>query len=185
MSRVVSKSLFAAEVGVTRARLSQWLRSGAIDGDAIVGVGHRARIRVDVARAQLKSRLDVTQRIANGTAKLDGPTPDPIDAAIRREKLAMLELGNEKARAEAAVRAGRYVEADEMRQELGRVAGRLVAAFEGALPELADAVAAESSISHRDVLHALRAAWRDVRARLSGVEAEAALAEPAFVEAAP
>jgi hypothetical protein len=67
---------------------------------------------------------------------------------------------------------------------MGRIAGRLMASFEGALPELADAIAANSSMPHRDALHVLRASWRAIRTRLSGLEAEAALAEPETLEAA-
>ncbi len=48
---------------------------------------------------------------------------------------------HEKARAEAAASSGRYVEADGARQEMGKIAGRLLASFEGGLPELASALA--------------------------------------------
>ncbi len=185
MQSTATKAEFAAMSGVTKGRVSQWLRTGKIDGAAIVGEGRHARIDVEAARRQLDARLDVSQRLgANGKAKLDGVSSDPTDAAIKRQRLAQLELANERARAEAAASAGRYVEADVMRQELGRVAGRLVAAFEGALPELAAAIAAGSGLPQRDALHALRGAWRAVRARLAGLEAEAAVLEPETVEAA-
>ena len=67
---------------------------------------------------------------------------------------------------------------------MGRIAGRLVAAFEGVMPELAAAVAAQSTLSQRDALYLMRGAWRAARARLSGVEAEAAIQEPETLEAA-
>ncbi len=175
MQNAVTKSEFAELIGVSRGRVSQMLAARQIDGDAIVGEGRSARINVEVARRQLDARLDLGQRLgANGRARLDGETSDPTDAAIKRQRLAQLELANERARAEAAASSGRYVEADAARQEMGKIAGRLVAAFEGALPELASAVAASSSLPQREVLHLLRGSWRAIRARLSGTEAEAA-----------
>src|SRR6202044_1433319 len=54
--------------GVSAARVSQWLSDGKLTGEAIVGHGLRARIRVDVARAQLKRRLDVNQRASEEAA---------------------------------------------------------------------------------------------------------------------
>ena len=57
---------------------------------------------------------------------------------------------------------------------MGRIAGRMVASFEGALPQPADAVAADTGIAARDALLALRA-------RLAAAEAEAAVLEPECV----
>jgi len=181
MQSTATKAEFAALSGVTKGHVSQWLRTGKIDGAALVGEGRFARINIKVARRQLDARLDLGQRLgANGRARLDGEaSADPNDAAIKRQRLAQLELANEKARAEAEARAGRYVEADAARQEMGKIAGRLVASVEGGLPELASALAAHFQLPQRDVLHVLRAAWRGLRARLGGEavavpEAEAA-----------
>jgi DNA-binding transcriptional regulator YdaS (Cro superfamily) len=69
---VVTKKQFAALVGVTPGRVSQWISAKQISGAAIVGSGHRARIRVSVAREQLARTLDVDQRLSgNAKAKLD------------------------------------------------------------------------------------------------------------------
>jgi hypothetical protein len=132
-----------------------------------------------VARRQLGARLDMDQRLCRSRV-----TSGPIEA-LQRARLAAQELSNEKARADAAVRSGRHVLADDARQELGRVAGRLIAAFEGCLPELAAAVVASGATSQRDALHALRGAWLAARGRLAGVEAEAAIHAPELVEACP
>ena len=56
--QIVSKSAFADIVGVSRVRVSQYLAEGKIHGDALVGTGHKARIRVAVAMEQLKRNLD-------------------------------------------------------------------------------------------------------------------------------
>jgi hypothetical protein len=47
MDDVVTKTAFASICGVSNARVSQWLADGKLDGEAVVGHGHRARIRVD------------------------------------------------------------------------------------------------------------------------------------------
>ena len=64
MDHVVSKSSFAELIGVSPARLSQYLAEGRISGEAIVGAGHRARIRVNVAQAQLKAAEADVERAA-------------------------------------------------------------------------------------------------------------------------
>jgi hypothetical protein len=183
----VSKSEFASTIGVTRGRVSQMLASRQIDGAALVGEGRNARINVAIAKAQLDASLDLSQRLgANGKALLGGGTSaDPADASIKAERLRQLRLANSKADAEAAERAGRLVLAADMRTEVGRVAGSMVAGIEGGLPELAGAVALDTGASQRDVLVSLRRAWRALRLRLAGAEAEAAAAEPELVEAGP
>jgi hypothetical protein len=54
---IVSKSEFARLLGVSRGRVSQWLASGQIGGDALVGSGRLARIRVAAAAARLNPSL--------------------------------------------------------------------------------------------------------------------------------
>ena len=172
MQAGVSKSQFAAMIGVSRGRVSQWLRAGKIDGAALIGEGRAARIDVDLARRQLDARLDLGQRLgANGKAAL---AFDATNSALKAARLRQLTLANERAEEEARLREGRYVAADDVRKEMGRIAGRLIVSFEGALPELAEAIAANSLMPQRDALYVLRASWRAIRTRLSGLEAEAA-----------
>ena len=102
---------------------------------------------------------------------------------IQRQRLEQLELANAQARELALARAGRYVEAADAKRQMGRIAERLVASVEGGIPELASAIAGRFQLPPRDVLHALRTAWRGLRARLSG-EADLARAETAPSEAA-
>jgi DNA-binding transcriptional regulator YdaS (Cro superfamily) len=73
MSMVISKGAFAALVGVSGARLSQWLAAKKISGEAIVGTGYHARIAVDIALEQLRMNLDPIQHSANGRARLHAP----------------------------------------------------------------------------------------------------------------
>lgn len=193
-SAVVTKTQFAALVGVSRARVAQWISGGKIFGAALVGEGRHARVRVSVACDQLKRNLDLDQRLgANGKAKLDASAltasdgsaavvPDRIEDEIKRARRDQLELANEKAREEQAARAGRYISSDDARREMGRIAGRMTTMFEGALGEFAMAIAAQSNLPARDVLHTLRQTFHAIRTRESDTEAEAAAALPPLLD---
>jgi hypothetical protein len=210
---IATKSQFATLVGVSAARVSQWIAARKICGDALVGEGRHARIRVEVARDQLRRNLSLGQRLgANGKARLGGPgahaiepaagvvdapqaegisgfsgapVPDRIEDEIKRARRDQLVLANDRAREHAAARAGRYLIAEDSRQQMGRMAAAMVATFEGALPEFAMALAAKSNLSNRDALHVLREAWRTIRGRASEADAKAAAALPALIEDAP
>jgi hypothetical protein len=211
---IATKSQFAALVGVSASRVSQWIAARQIWGDALVGEGRHARIRVEVAREQLRRNLDLDKRLgANGKARLGrwdahatgppagvvdapraggpsecfsgAPVPDRIEEEIKRARRDQLVLANDRAREHAAARAGRYLLTDHSRQQLGRVAAAMLASFEGALPEFAMALAAKSNLSNRDALHVLRETWRAIRARVSEADAKAAAALPALIEDAP
>jgi hypothetical protein len=77
MSTIVTKSQFARACNISPARVTQHLKSGKIDGAAIIGSGRGARLDLEVAQAQLKLRLDVDQRYSmNGlSTRLDGAAP--------------------------------------------------------------------------------------------------------------
>lgn len=182
---IATKKQFASIAHVSAARVSQWLGSKQIDGAALIGTGRHARINVPIALAQLRMRMDVDQRIANGTARLDQAkgangapmvpdAPPTIDEQLKAQRLEQLELANERAREDAAARAGTYTRSDAVRQEMGRMVGRLITTFDGALVEFSTAIAARSDLSSRDALHLLRSTWRTIRER--GAEHEQALA---------
>jgi hypothetical protein len=78
-----------------------------------------------------------------------------LDSDIRRARLEQLHLANEHTRALRAIETGRYVLATDVQREMGKIAGRMVSAFEGALGELATAIAAKSDLPARDALHIL------------------------------
>jgi phage terminase Nu1 subunit (DNA packaging protein) len=183
MKGIVTKAEFSRLVGVSRGRVSQWLTAGKIDGAALVRVGRSERIDVKEARRQLGRRLDIDQRLTKGSrSRISGVGGDTLEE-IQRQRLEQLELANAQARELALARAGRYVEAADAKREMGRIAERLVASVEGGIPELASAIAGRFQLPPRDVLHALRTAWRGLRARLCG-EADLARAETAPSEAA-
>lgn len=194
MPDLITKAEFARRVGVGRSCVSAWVGTGKLDG-ALVQVGRSVKVDEEAARRVLGDRLDVDQRITNGRARLGGESfsergaVDQVTAEIKAERLRQLRHLNTKLEAEAAVTAGRFVEADAVKIELGRTAARLIVMFEGALPELAEAVAVRGGgvdpVFERDALHALRGAWRAIRGRLAGAESAAAIALPELVEADP
>jgi len=179
---VVTKKRFAALVNVSPSRVSQWLRTGQLGGEALVGRGHRARIRVAVALEQLRRNLDPVQHLgAQGRATVNGngaTVPPTIESEIKSARLQQLALSNAKAAAEAAAQSGRYVLAADARQEMGRVAGRLMAVFESAFTEFANAIMASPPATSRDALRTLRTVWRSIRMRQAKAVGDEAAALP-------
>lgn len=200
---VVSKSEFARLIGVSAARVSQYIGEEKISGDALVGEGRNARIRVEMAKAQLRQHLDIGQRLGNGLdTRLDAALPlappatdpapgappaasapavDPVEDKLKRAKLEAAERANREAAIKEAASAGRYVLADAMRRELGRAQAQTIAWFEGVLTELANAVASKHAIPQRDVLHLLRNEFRAARERGAAKFQAAAESMPALV----
>jgi hypothetical protein len=179
---VVTKKAFAALANVSASRVSQWIAKRQISGAALVGRGHRARIRVAVALEQLKRNLDVVQHLgAAGRAQLDGngaAVPPTIEEDIKAARLQQLALSNAKAAAEAAAQSGRYVLAADARQEMGRLGGRLMAVFESSFMEFATALMASPPATSRDALRTLRATWRAIRVRQAKAAGDEAAALP-------
>lgn len=189
----LSKKHFASLKNVTPARVSQWIAEGKIGRNALVGEGMRARINVELATEQLKGRLDWNQRIANSHAKLDEmPAPvaptagsaSALDEQFKRERLEGLQRENRKRAEEEAARSGRFVDSQAARAEMAKIASDVVVIIDGALPEIARAIAAKFALSQRDVLHLLRTEFRNVRQRAASSLRAGALEVPAFVEAA-
>jgi hypothetical protein len=108
---------------------------------------------------------------------------DEVGEAIRREQLEALQRKNRREAIDEEAQSGRFTDADASRQEMGRLAARLVTGFEGSLPELASAIAGHFKLPQRDVLHVLRGAYRDARAKQADAAKTAAAAVPEFVEA--
>ena len=203
--QIVTKSEAAAILGVSRPCFSQYLVEGKVDGPAIVGCGHRARIDVGIAREQLRKRLEPIRFLGGqGKAKVTGNAAtkdqslrsvpsandddtDPINRRcieddIKTERLAQLALGNAKLREEAAARSGKFVLAEDVQQEIGRTASRILTLVESSLADFANAIMRDGAASQRDVLRTLRAAWREARLRAAKTNREAASVLPELVE---
>jgi hypothetical protein len=80
---ILSKSAFARAVNVTPGRVTQWLRAKQVSGRAVIGEGRSAKINLELAREQLKLRLDTDQRYINGLdTRLDDPAPAKAPEAV-------------------------------------------------------------------------------------------------------
>lgn len=183
---IVTKKRFAEIAEVTPGCLSQWLAAGKVHGNAIVGVGHRARIRVSVAMEQLRRNLDPVYHLgANGRANVDGnsATASPtVEQSIKAERLRQLEIGNRVAQLDAGIRAGRYMLVDEAKTEMGRDLGRLLATFEASFGEFAAAIVAAKPKNAREAQRVLRQVWRGARERQAKAIGTEVMAAPAMFD---
>ena len=105
------------------------------------------------------------------------------EAQFKRERLEGERRKNRREAEEEAARAGRFVDSQAMRAEIAKIAGRVVSVIDGALPEMAAAIAAKFELPQRDVLHILRTEFRNVRQRAANGLRTSAAAAPALVEA--
>jgi len=117
--QIVSKQQFAVLAGVTPSCVSQWIAQQKLSGDALVGRGNRARVRVAIAREQLKQTVDVDQRLGRtpweAMPEPPGEAGDTTEGRIKEQRLEQLALANAAAREEAAARSGRYTSLRRMR----------------------------------------------------------------------
>jgi hypothetical protein len=127
-----------------------------------------------------------TDNVIAFEARPPAPRPpaavDEIGEQIRREQLETLQRRNRLERVKEAVDAGRLLDADQVEIANGKMARELIVAFDGALADLATAVASKFALPQRDVLHLLRAAWRDVRAKAATAATIEAEAMPEMIE---
>ena len=193
--QIVSKAEFATLCKVSGAAVSQWISSGKLTGNALVGEGRWAKIRVAVAMEQVNLRRDVGQALGNGIAtRLARPEPrdadddeddafggwsgdgrsDDVDRKLKLNKLEAAERANRVAAAEEAASQGLYTETASVRAEMGKIAGQMMRIFEGALPEIATAIASEFRLDARDVTHHLNEQFRKVREQAAAAAAAAA-----------
>jgi hypothetical protein len=185
MEGSVSKGDFAAIIGVSPGRISQYIAAGKISAASLVGQGRNARIDVERAKADLRNSLDISQRLGNGIdTRLDPDlplyqppasqplpgsyTPPPlapvgIDNDIKAEKLKQLQRANRAGAIVEAQNRGQLIETAAARAEIAKAASSMLQMFEGSLAEIASAVSAEFKMPQRDVLHLMRKKFREVR----------------------
>ena len=204
---VVSKGDFAKLCGVSPGRVTQWIDEGKISGAALVGEGRSAKIRVSVAQRQVNLRRDVGQALGNGLGtklKPTAPKPakpaevlydqdpedhsgdgtDDVDRKLKLAKLETVERSNRMSALEELATQGIYTETAGVRAEMGKIAGQMIRLIEGALPEIATAIAAEFKLEARDVTHHLNEQFRKVREQAAEEAERAAQAISETVEAA-
>lgn len=110
------------------------------------------------------------------------PRVDTIEDQIKRERLEGIQRQNRKLAEDEAARAGRLTDAGQAAVQMARIARDILSTFEAALPEFATAIATQYKLPQRDVLHALRAKFRDVRASAAAAFKRRSDDLPALVE---
>ncbi|MDX0425157.1 hypothetical protein [Sinorhizobium medicae] len=193
---IMTKSAFAAHVGVSAGRISQYIAERKIFGDALEGEGRNAKIRASVAVEQLRKTLDPSQRFgANGAAtrsapvaselSFDGPEKpkapvkptviaDPFIDEVAAEKLKQQKITTARMEREEALELGRYMLTDDARREMVKAVAEAFKVMEQAIPEMAKAIAAQFSMLTHDATHVLLKAFRDHRAKKARDFADAA-----------
>ena len=187
-----TKTAFAKRCNVTPGRVSQWIAEGKISPASIEGDGRRAKIRVMNALTDLQRNLDPSQRLGNGAStrlsQSAAQEPNGSPAAktsaelLADERLRSARMTNQRLAEEEAARRGIYTRTDEVRAGLKRVGETMMRTFEGALPDLATAIAAKFEVPQRDVVHLLKQEFRKVQEKASETARNQASSIEAFRE---
>lgn len=143
----MTKGEFAALIGVSPSRVSQYLAAGIIGRDALVGEGRSAKIKVDVAIVQVGRRRHVGQALGNGLMtrlRLGDTRPAVAEVAeqLLRERLIAEQRRNRMAEIDEAVRSGQLVPVAEYRRWIGKALQRQMSAATSTIFDIANAVAA-------------------------------------------
>lgn len=179
---ILTKGEFAKRKHRSPACVSNWLAEGKISQAALVGEGHRARIWLEQAEADLAASLSPNQQWskdfpANERTSLfpasDTTAPEPVpvsDLELDRARRAKADADKAEYDAEVVRRRllldnGRFVLTRDVVAQTGKITTRMMTFFENALVELAAAIASKYSLPQRDVLHVLREEFRKIRAR--------------------
>lgn len=201
----MTKGAFAAHIGVSAGRISQYIAEGKIYGDALEGDGRTAKIRPAIARQQLQKTLEPSQRFgANGAAVLkpavaqpalqlaqsDGasvPPPrltftDDVADQLAAERLRQQQITTARLEREEALEVGRYMLTDEARRQTVRAVSEAFKVMEQGIPEMAKAIAAQFGVPMHDATHALLKVFRDVRAKKAAGFRTAADEQPEHIE---
>jgi len=194
-SQSITKGEFAALIGVSAGRISQYLKEGRISASAIDGEGRAARIKVEQAKADLRISLDVGQRFGNGISTRLEPSSNGssarsseqiivsgIDQEIKEQKLEQIRRANRNAAIADATARGTLMKTDDAKAQMAKIASDLLNAIEGKLPEMATEVSNKFNLPQRDVLHTLRASFKSARGRLAMEARSAALSLPKETE---
>lgn len=191
---MLSATELAAQLGVSKARVSQYVAQGTLDG-CYEGEGRSRRFDPDRVRAVLQRKLDPGQMLGNGAktkqalkampsesvirsivgapAAPSGPTDgglSPLD--LDRYELARIQGAEEDARRKRRDNQrdeGRWVLATEVERQVARVVAQEVAEFEMVLREGARTVADRLGVDFKAVRQIMIEQWREHRRRRAAV----------------
>lgn len=186
----VTKTEFAAHLGVSAGRVSQMIKAGQIGPNSLKGEGRSARVIVEKASADLRRTLDPVQShglngMATRSALAGAPSKSvqppraeppaspqlaapmmPLDNTadlIGRERLRQAEIATRRMERDEALAEGRFVLADDHSAAVASAASKVLATIESGLADMADAIASVHSLPPRDVLHTLTQSFRGIR----------------------
>ncbi|AZN72265.1 hypothetical protein D5400_14140 [Georhizobium profundi] len=209
-AEIVTKGEFAAAIGVSPGRVSQYIAERKIFGSALRGEGRAARIHLPTARAQLQKTLEPSQHLGgNGQAfrgtlfepassagerlaQAELPARRPVAASpslivepplddIAAERLKQMRIKTAQAERQEALERGRYMLAEAARREMGKAVGEAFKVMERGLQDMAAELAEQFSLPQRDVHHALQKAFRSVRVEAASRFRAQADSEPELV----
>ncbi|WP_342640926.1 hypothetical protein [Rhodoligotrophos ferricapiens] len=109
------------------------------------------------------------------------PAVDAFEDRLRREKIRELEFRNRAAAEQELARRGIYVRSDQAGMAMRNALREMLTVCEGALSDLASAIAAKFEVPQRDVLHLMKTEFRAVRQRASEAAAARAKAMPSII----
>jgi hypothetical protein len=157
---LVSKSEFARRCNVSKQRVSQWLASGHISGDAIVGTGRYAKLDADLALAQVSARTSAEQLGVNGLDTRLGTGSDDTGELLKLERLTQARLKTARMQAEEKELHGHWMVASEVVGGMNRLAAELIGSFERfILQDLPGVVAGELGVDRKGLTILIRREW--------------------------
>lgn len=180
----VNATTLAQRLGVSKARISQYVAQGTLAG-CFTGEGRARRFDLDLVQKALHQRLDPGQMLGNGAGTraalrdLDAPTPRTAPRADSlleprdpdRYELARILNAEEDARRKRRDNErdeGRWVLADEVERSSRKALAREIGLFEAVLKDGARAVADRLGVDYREVRQILMAEWRTYRTTRAG-----------------
>ena len=173
----MSKSEFAAHIGVVPSRITKMIADEIIGAD-VVGSGRAARVLVERAKQQIAARRNPGQALANGlTTKVHDAGPGPatlelplasdLPRQLQEERLENERRKNRIAAREEALALGQLVPAEQVRAEIGRVLQVSENFNAGLIADFASAIAGAYGLSQRDLVHLLRKVRSEKRAGMA------------------
>lgn len=190
MTELATKTAFAQMMGVGKSAVSNWITEGILTSDAFQGEGRRAKVIVEVARAQVERNRDPGQSVGNGlktggvpTRKPVEPQPDDgVETQIKQQALLERQFRNRKFAEDEALRQQQLLSKDHVEREMRRVIGQMLNQIEGQFPDLANDIAKACDVPQKDVQHALKKGFHKVRAKVAKENADKAASLPELVE---
>ncbi|GJD78002.1 hypothetical protein [Methylobacterium gregans] len=190
----ISGAALVGEGRSARIRVEVALRQLKLRRDVGQALANGSATRLDIPVAFVPARAAIAAA-GDDVGEDDDGEPDPyggwapdgasddIDRKLKRAKLEAAERDNRIAAAKEAAAEGVFTETAAARSEMGKIAGQMMRIFEGALPEIATAIAAEFKIDARDVTHHLNEQFRKVREQAAAAAAKVAAAIPETIDA--